>query len=269
MSTVASEPGRPSAGRWYVVVGTIVAVVAFVAAASLASLPLLSQGTTGTKIVVAKNPISARTRIQLADLTTMSYAPAPPGSFSDPKLVEGKGARVDLTTGAPITANLLVDAPDLLNSSDVVFLPIPQGWVAVQIPTSEEQGVGGYVQVGDRITVLASINTSSFGQVPGVTTVRTVFSDVSVLRVGPATGQQPGTQATNQSLTSSLTVLVTACDSEYLDWLLTNASLKYELESPKDYGAFPTGPVQACPKPSSAKGVGPEEVDSRWHFTTH
>lgn len=261
MSTAGSEPRRSSAGRLYIVVGTIVAIVAFLAAAGLASLPLLSQGTAGAKIVVAKNSITARTRIQLSDLTTTSYAPAPPGSFADVKLVQGKGARVDIPAGAPITANLVVDAPDLLNTSDVAYLPIPQGWVAIQIPSSEEQGVGGYVQVGDRINMLATMNTSQFGQDPSVVTVRTVFRDLNVLRVGPASAQ-----ATSQTLTSTLIVLITACDGEYLDWLLTNATIKYELESSKDYGSAPTAPDPGCQKPG---GVGPKEVDMRWHFTTH
>jgi Flp pilus assembly protein CpaB len=261
MSTAGSEPRRSSAGRLYIVVGTIVAVIAFAAAAGLASLPLLSQSATGAKIVVAKNSITARTRIQLSDLTTMSYAPAPPGFFADVTRVQGKGARVDIPAGAPITANLLVDAPDLLNSSDVSYLPIPQGWVAIQIPTSEQQGVGGYVQVGDRINMLASMNTSQFGQDPSVVTVRTVFRDLNVLRVGPASAQ-----ATSPTLTSTLIVLVTACDGEYLYWLLTNAVIKYELESAKDYGSAPTAPDPSCQKPG---GVGPKDVDMRWHFTTH
>jgi hypothetical protein len=57
------------------------------------------------------------------------------------------------------------------------------------------------------------------------------------------------------------------CDAEYLFWLLNNAALKYTLESPKDYAAPPNQPDPACPSASSAGGVGPREVDKRWHFT--
>ena len=70
-------------------------------------------------------------------------------------------------------------------------------------------------------------------------------------------------------VTSSLTVLMTGCDSEYLFWLLNNASMKYELESYTDYQGLPTQPDTRCPSVSSATGVGPKDVDGRWHFTTH
>ena len=264
MSTISSDPRRPRGGRLYIVVGTILAVVAFLAAAGLASLPLLSPQVSGTKVVVARNPISARTKIQASDLDVKTFTPAPPGYFTSIGSVAGMGARVDIPAGDPITANLIVSAPDLLNSSDVAYLPIPKGWVAVQIPTSEQQGIGGYIQVGDRITMLASLNTSQFGQSTNITVVKTVFRDLNVLRVGPASAS-----ASNQTLTSSLTVLLTACDSEYMFCLLDNATIKYELESPQDYGATPDAPDPNCPTVSAAGGVGPRDVDARWHFTTH
>lgn len=112
--------------------------------------------------------------------------------------------------------------------------------------------------------MLATINTASFGQNPGRNVVLTVFRDVDVLRVGPANS---GT--TTGVVTSSLTVLMTACDSEYLFWLLNNASMKYELESYTDYGGLPTAPDAKCPGVASASGVGPKDIDARWHFTTH
>ena len=260
MSVASSGIGRPRRGRIYIVVGAILALVAFGTAAGLAYLPSLTSNTSGTKVVVAKNNIGARNKIQASDLELKVVTPLPPQSFTDITAVAGKGARVDIPAGEPITANLIAQAPDLLSSSDLTYLPIPTGYVATTIPTSEEVGVGGYVQVSDRIIVLATLNTATFGASPGVPAVRTVFRDLAVIRVGPATGQ-PATP----SVTSSLTVLMTLCDAEYLFWLLNNAVLKYELESPKDYGATPTQP--ACTA-SPAGGVGPKDIDSRWHFST-
>lgn len=261
MSIATAEIGRPRRGRLYIVIGAILAVLAFATAAGLASLPLLQSSTTGTKVVVAKNNISARTKIQASDLQLSAVNPAPPQSFLELNAVVGKGARVDIPAGSPVTANLITSSGDLLSTSDVAYLPIPSGFVAVTVPTGEQVGVGGYVQVGDRITMLATINTSIFGAVP-VSVVRTVFRDVNVIRVGPAS-----TQSTGQ-VTSSLTLLMTGCDAEYLFWLLNNAVLKYILESPTDYAATPNQPDPSCPKLSSAGGVGPKEVDKRWHFTS-
>jgi Flp pilus assembly protein CpaB len=208
---------------------------------------------------VAKTNISARTKILASDLQLSSFSPAPPQSFTDMALVAGKGARVDIPAGSPITANLIVGSGDLLSTSDVSYLPIPSGYVAVTVPTGEQVGVGGYPQVGDRITVLATVNTSLFGP-GGASVVRTVFRDLNIIRVGPV--NQPATSA--QQVAGSLTVLVTACDAEYLFWLLNNAVLKYTLESFKDYAALPSQPDPTCPKPG---GVGPKEVNKRWQFT--
>src|SRR6266446_6869859 len=262
---MSSELRRSRRGRTYIIIGTVLAVLAFATAAGVASLPFLfSSAAIGTKVVVAKNAISARTQIQASDLTMAVITPVPKLAFYDVKAVEGKGARVDIPADAPITANLIAQSPDLLSSSDVTYLPIPQGFVAVQVPTSELVGVGGYMQLGDRITVLATVNSSVFGASPGVPVVRTVFRNLDVIRVGPATGST----ASGQQVTSSLTLLMTPCDSEFLFWFLNNAVLKYNLESFKDYEPTPNQPDPACPKLSSAAGVGPREVDAKWHFTT-
>jgi Flp pilus assembly protein CpaB len=263
MSISSSGIGRPRRGRIYIVVGSILAVLAFGTAAAVASLPLLSTSTTGVKVVVAKNNISARTRIQASDLEMKTITPIPPESFNAIAEVTGKGARVDIPAGSPVTANLVTQSPDQLGSSDVTFLPIPKGYVALTVPTSEQVGVAGYVHIGDRISVLATITTQAFAPGPARQVVRTVFHDLIVIRVGPASTDQSGAAA----LTSSLTVLVTACDAEYLFWLLNNAVLKYSLESFTDYGATPTAPDPACPNILAAGGVGPVDVNNKWHFT--
>src|SRR5437879_6543542 len=188
MSIASSVLARPRRGRLYIVIGAVLAVLAFATPAGLASLPLIQGTTTGVKVVVASHDIQARTVIQDSDLTLASINPTPPQSFTAVNKVAGKGARVDIPAGMPISANLVAPSGDLVSSSDVAYLPIPKGWVAVTVPTSEQVGVGGYVQVGDRITMLATINTSSFGQSPGRPVVLTVLKDVDVLRVGPSTG---------------------------------------------------------------------------------
>ncbi|HZQ50477.1 MAG TPA: Flp pilus assembly protein CpaB [Candidatus Dormibacteraeota bacterium] len=256
--------GRPRRSRLYIVIGTALALLAFLAAAALASAPYLFPAAgTGLKVVVAKSNISARTRIQQSDLELQSITPTPPNSFTAISAVTGKGARVDIIAGQAVTANLLADSPDLVSNSTSTYLPIPQGYVAVTIPTSEQTGVGGYIQVGDRIAVLASISTSIFGPGPATQSVRTVFTDLVVIEVGAVTA----TTQSQSSLGTSLTVLMTGCNAEYLYWLLNNAQLKYELESFHDYGNLPTAPDPNCASVLKAGGVGPADVDTRWHFT--
>ncbi|GAC1690805.1 MAG: hypothetical protein PVS2B1_13270 [Candidatus Dormibacteraceae bacterium] len=259
MSTVTPEITRPRRGRLYIVIGAILAVLAFATAAGLASLSLVRVSTAGTQVVVVRANISARTKIQESDLQLSSFSPAPPQAFTEIAKVVGKAARVDIPAGSPVTANLIAAAGDLLSTSDVAYLPIPTGYVALTVPTGELVGVGGYPQVSDRITMLATVNTTTFGVTPGAQVVRTVFRDLKIIRVGPVS-QAAGTV----QVASSLTVLVTACDAEYLFWLLNNATLKYTLESSKDYAASPSQPDPTCPNPG---GVGPKEVNKRWQFT--
>jgi Flp pilus assembly protein CpaB len=262
MSSTSADVPRPRRGRLYIILGAVLAVLAFAAAAGLASLSLIPGTTTGTRIVVARNDIGARTKIQASDLQLSVVNPAPKEAFTSISDVAGKGARVDIPAGDPVSANLIAPAGDLLSTSDVAYLPIPSGFVALTVPTGELVGVGGYPQVGDRITMLATINTSVFGASPAVPVVRTVFNNLDILRVGPVAAQNAG------GVSSSLTLLMNGCDAEYLFWLLNNATLKYTLESFKDYAATPSQPDPACPSVSSAGGVGPKEVDKRWHFTT-
>jgi len=260
MSVDRSSSPRPRRGRVYIVIGATLAVLAFAAAATIASLPLLQTNSGGTKVVIAKHDIKARTVIQDSDLDFGSYNPPPPLAFVAIKDLKGKGARVDIPASSPVTANMVAPSSDLLSSSDVAYLPIPRGYVAVTVPTSEQVGVGGYVQATDRISMLATVNTAVFGKSPGASVVRTVFRDVYVIKVGPAANAQSSTP----TLTSSLTLLMTSCDSEFLFWLLNNATLKYELESYKDYGAAPKDADSTC----QITGVGPAQVDNRWKFTS-
>src|ERR1700680_4667942 len=255
MSSTSADVARPRRGRLYIIIGAVLAVLAFAAAAGLASLSLLPGTTTGTRIVVAKNDILARTKIQASDLQLSVVNPPPKEAFTSISQVVGKGARVDIPAGDPVSANLIAPGGDLLSTSDVAYLPIPSGYVAVTVPTGEQVGVGGYPQVGDRITMLATINTSIFGSGASAPVVRTVFRDLDIIRVGPASAQSQGGQ-----VASSLTLLMTGCDAEYLFWLLNNATTKYALESFTDYAATPTQPDPSCPKLSSAGGVGPKEV---------
>jgi Flp pilus assembly protein CpaB len=266
MSIATSALARPRRGRLYIVIGAVLAVLAFATAAGLASLPLIQGSTTGTRVVVASHDIAARTVISDSDLTVSNIASPPPEAFTRVADVAGKGARVNIPAGMAVSANLVAPSGDLVSSSDVAYLPIPKGWVAVTVPTNEQVGVGGYVQNGDRITILATINTQILGQNPGRSVVLTVFRDIDILRVGPANS---GSGSSTGAVTSSLTVLMTACDSEYLFWLLNNASMKYVLESFTDYQSVPTQPDARCPGLASATGVGPKDVDARWHFTTH
>jgi Flp pilus assembly protein CpaB len=217
-----------------------------------------------TQVVVAQQPIDPRTPIT-AEMLTISAIPntaVPPRAFLRVADLTGYFALVSIYKGEPITGNLVSTNPDLINPN-TSYLPIPQGYTAMTIPTGELQGVAGYPAQGDEIDVIATINTGQFSPVNPRVVVLTVFKNLYILRVGPQSVVPR--QGQPQGVASSLTVMLTVCDQEYLDWLISNATLKYVLVSYKDYRwtVPPTGPDPSCPATASPL-VGPSDVQARW-----
>jgi len=156
--------------------------------------------------------------------------------------VQGMVPLVAITQGQAITSNDVAKPSQALGSQSE-YLAIPSGYVALTIPTSEQQGVADYIQPGDYISVIATVSTA------GKVAAKTIFTQLHVIKVG-AHSSQAAASAT------SLTVLVTQCQAEVITWFLTYASLKYALESFHDYlqpGAQTPDP--GCPSVAAAKGV--------------
>ena len=159
--------------------------------------------------------------------------------------VKGTIPLVTIPTGEAITANLVAKPGQSLGAQSE-YLPIPSGYVALTIPTSEQQGVAGYVQPGDYISVIATV--ASGAKVAS----KTVFINLHVIRVGEAAA---GAAAGSNTTATSLTIVVTPCQAEFITWFLTFASLKYELSSYQDYGTPSTAKDPNCPSIDAAKGV--------------
>jgi Flp pilus assembly protein CpaB len=164
--------------------------------------------------------------------------------FSRIQDVAGMIPLVVISSGQAVAANEVAKPGQALGAQSE-YLPIPSGFVALTIPTSEQQGVAGYPQQDDYIAVIATVSTA------GKVASKTIFTNLHVLRVG-----MQGSASGNSSSASSLTVVVTECQAEVITWFLTYASLKYALESFHDYlqpGAQTPDP--GCPTVTAAKGV--------------
>lgn len=213
------------------------------------------------KVVVAKNPIRARTAIQASDLQETTLAAMPVrgfGHISDLALDSRspKYALIDIPAGQPLVANAIASFQSDASTAAPPYLDIPQGYIALTIPTSEQQGVAGYIQAGDFIGVLATLDQS------GQTISKTIFTNIKVLELGAATYDQGGRLLPRTSTSgASLTVLLTQCDAEYLSWFLARASLRYVLESHADYRT--TIPASTCPI-DQTKGVTSADIAARF-----
>jgi Flp pilus assembly protein CpaB len=202
-----------------------------------------SNSPTLSVVVAAKDlqPRMAITADSLQMQTISVPASYPKVYFSRIQEVQGTIPLVAITAGQAITSNEVAKPSQALGAQSE-FLPIPQGYVAITIPTSEQQGVANFIQRDDYISVIATVSTG------GKVATKTVFTNLHVIRVG--------SQEASNSNASSLTVVVTECQAEVITWFLTYAALKYSLESFHDY--LHTGtetPDPKCPTVADAKGV--------------
>jgi Flp pilus assembly protein CpaB len=244
-------------------------------------------GGQSTTVVFAKQAIPARHTITDADLDTQKVS----GQFTNVNnIFQNKTdvltliSQIQISKGSIITSDMLAkDLGAIGTGAAPAYLPLPSGYVALTIPTGEMQGVAGHITLNDYITVIASaavtvFSVSSAQQVgPPKIVSKTVFTNVRVIGLGAASSNvQPasgapaagGQQGATGGLVSSLTILLTQCDAEYFTWFINNTTLKYALESFKDYLAQPpSAPDPTCPTVLSAQGVSQKAVEQRYHFT--
>lgn len=235
-------------------------------------------GGSSTTVVIAKQAIPVRHQITAADLDTEKVTATLTGTYTKASDIVSQGyiAEIQISKGSIITGDMLAKDINLIPAGAApAYLPLAPGWVAMTIPTGEQQGVAGHITVGDYITVIASGQLLLFGGDPKKVVSKTVFTDVRIIGLGPsAPNVQPAsggttvgtTTAQNGGITSSLTIEITQCDAEYLTWFLNNMQEKYTLKSFKDYGTAPLIADPSCPTVLKAGGVTNSQVETRYKF---
>jgi pilus assembly protein CpaB len=207
-------------------------------------------------VVVTTRDLQPRLPIDAASLALKTIpvpASYPKVYFTRIEDVTGLIPLVTILSGQAITSTDVAKTDQALGAQSA-YLPIPSGYVALTIPTSEQQGVAGYPQVDDFISVIATVSSS------GKVASKTIFTQIHVIRVGMASN---GTGASSTSSASSLTVVVTECQAEVITWFLTYASLKYSLESHLDYHPDNT-PDPACASVAAAQGVTLQTIEKAY-----
>lgn len=228
--------------RPFTLLGVLLAILVIVAFVLVALNASTANAISQQTVVVAKVALKPRVPISAADLTTQRI---PTGEwaeyFTSPGQVQGMVPLVAIAEGSVITSNEVAKPGQALGPNSE-YLAIPQGYVALTIPTSEQQGVGNYIQPGDYISVIATVSTA------GKVASKTIFTQLHVIKVGTQ-------DASGGSAASSLTLVVTQCEAEILTWFLSYAALKYTLESYKDYSPGEQAPDPKCPSVKDAQGV--------------
>jgi Flp pilus assembly protein CpaB len=238
------------------ILGAVLALAGFGVTLLLALNSGPSATATGNQpVVVAARDLDQRSVLQSSDLMTEHWAAAdvPPDALTSPRTAVGQVLLASLKRGQPVLTNQIGQAGDVTGQQPA-FLPLAKGYVAATLPSSELPGVGGYVQAGDYIDIVAIVASRSGGS----SNVRTIYSGVRVIRVGAAGNTAPGPP-------NSLTLAVSECQAEFLNWFVANASLKYTLLAHDDYAAAAAAPADtACPAGSPSKGVTEADIKTRW-----
>ena len=221
---------KPKSNRILLIFGVFLAIVAFGGALLVGRTSggnIAVGGSKNVPAVVALKDIPASTQItaDMVSVQQFSSDQAPPYAFRAKDLVVGKFAAIPIHTGSAIIDYDVVSDVSGVQPAKQAFLPIPAGMVAVQIPTGELVGVGGYIQPDDRIDVIVSYAPKGAQQA----LTKVSFTNLHVIRVGPAGG------ANTRGISSSLTVIVTLKQAEDLKWALDNTNYKFVLKSVKDY----------------------------------
>lgn len=252
------------------ILGVALALVAFLVmfAFGLFFANKAGNGTT-LQIVVAKEAIPARDPITVDMLQIQSW-PAnsvSANAYTGFSQLAGQYAIVDIFKGQPLTANVVTANPNDLPAR-IPHLPLAPGYVALTLPTSEQQFVGGYPAQSDFVNVVVTADTTKFTKVNPRTVTVMVFTNVYIVRTG-----MPSPVASSAiapaGVPSSVTVEMTPCDAALMTWLDANTTIKYELVSRENYPSPPKGENPACPYVQDrAITITPAVVDAKWHFTT-
>ncbi len=264
--SVQKRAPRRRAGLPFIIAGAALGLLT--AGAVIFYTSTASGGASGgnVPVVVAAHDLLIRVPILPGDLVVAQFhsSDVPPGSFSTVAEVKSVVAAINISKGQAVTSNLILNSTDAIIGPQTAYLPIPSGFVALTIPTGEQAGVAGYIQVGDYVSMVAVVGGKTS------TNIRTIYTNIPVIRIGTAPSASAPVQGTSTTppqqggISSSLTIVVTQCQAEFLSWFLSNGTLKYTLESYHDYKPQDVAVDPTCPDVSSAKGVTQADIGSHW-----
>jgi pilus assembly protein CpaB len=182
------------------------------------------------EIVVAAQDIPARSKVvpEMLKVVTRDKADIEPDAISNPKDASGTLALITIPAGSTITKNKVGKPSD-------VGLPVrlADGMRAFSISSDRLRAVGGLIQPGDRVDVIAIKS----GETQGVAILRGIL----ILAINTTLEQAGATPPPENTNPSTVTLAVTPQQADLLATADTGASLRLALRNPKEsINSFPT-----------------------------
>ena len=178
----------------------------------------------GVRVVVAADDIQVGVKLDAHDVRviTLPQSAAPPGAFSDPSKVLGRGAILPISTGEFILPSKLA----ALNAGAGLPSLIPPGMRAVSVRVNDVVSVAGFVQPGTRVDVLATGNQGGNDR-----QTTTVLENVAVIAVGKNLDRNAPADAPTASV---ITLLVSPDDAQKLALVSQEGRIQLSLRNPLD-----------------------------------
>jgi pilus assembly protein CpaB len=185
-----------------------------------------------TSVVVTAKPIEAAAAIteSMLKVAEVPTALVPPGSFRDIKGLIGRVPQVPVTTGIPLSTEML--APE--GAEPGLPSQIPNGLRAVSMSVDEATAVGGFVMPGHRVDVYAQETAFRTGSGEQRAISKLLLEDVQVGAVGQSIRTVDPDGKTTR-LTRSVTLYVRPEDVAALD-VAARAQIRLALRGSQDRG---------------------------------
>lgn len=181
-----------------------------------------------SQVVVAVNTIPANVKIT-ADMVKVKSIPTESinteAITSVDKIIGGISKTEMVKDEQILSSRVVVDARQA-----TLAYRVPQNMRAIAIPTSEVSGVAGFINVGDKIDILATYNKNDINT---VSTTYTQLQNIEVVAVGNA---KLSAEDSQKALPASITVLVKPAQAEVLVYAISNGNLSFTLRNPADSG---------------------------------
>lgn len=184
------------------------------------------------KMDIARDSVVASEMVQIVKIPAKFTHP---DALREPQDVVGKIAVNNIAAGEDILAGELLSSQD---SNQRLAYQVPQDKRAVSIGINDISGVAGYIEAGDRVDVMATIDVPSQGE--EVTCTVLALQDIPVLAVGSATNLK---EKGGESL-RTLTLAVSPEEAQPLVLASERGTLRLTLRSPVDHERSLLPPLQ-------------------------
>ena len=200
--------------------------------------PVVQQPTILKKpVVVSTKRIAARTRLE-PELVKNSFeiqeiiaSAVPKMAITKVASLTGRYTAVTLLPGDIMTPIRLLDESSVPNLARA----IPPGKRAVSIAVSKVTSVGGFIQQGDFVDVIATFRPRNTDPITKI-----VLQDIQILAIGGRYEFDSSTASTTPAISAAkvnlVTLAVTPSQLERLMYLDTSATFRFVLKNPEDKG---------------------------------